>query len=99
MATTVYDREGLEAMKGWERPLARCRIDRVNIDEDGRRTETVPHSFMATIAVDGNNPWLVAQVASKGREFRVDWGLLLEVLNDKYAAPIHFLGQVAEYEV
>lgn len=44
------------------------------------------------ISVDGNNPWVFLHLPvganTKLLEFRVSWGLLLEVLNDNRAAPI-----------
>lgn len=94
----MLTRESIEATPYRERPQVRAMIDRVNIYEDGRR-ERVQHRFHARIDLDGNNPWLTANLASRPIAFRVSWGLLLEVLNDPHAAPIEFLGMEVEYEV
>lgn len=95
----MWTRETLEAIREMDRPRVRCSIDRVNIHEDGREIPaTGPHTFNGRISVDGNNPWIVGHVASEQIAFRVSWGLVCEVLNDKWARPIHFDG-IARYEV
>lgn len=98
MTETTWTREALEALREMDRPRVRCKIDRVNITEDKIRIPTGPHSFNASITVDGNNPWLTSTVAGQCVAFRVSWPLVCEVLNDRFATPIHFPG-IAEYEV
>ena len=95
----MYNREEIESLPARERPLVRCEIDRINIDSEDRRHPAGSRSFNATITCDGHKAWLVAFVAGKQIAFWVSWGLLLEVLNDRFARPINFLGQYAEYEV
>jgi len=85
--TVVWDRESIEALNSWDRPAVRCQVEFVFVDDRGGR-ETSLRDVNGTIAVDGNAPWVVCQAAGKTFEFRVSWTLLLQVLNDKWVAPI-----------
>lgn len=88
-SVVTWTRQDIEALKGHERPLVRVRITS-HYEEDGRRVETVLKDHSAWISVDGNNPWLVTNAGGQQLAFRCSWGLVCEVLNDKYAAPVHF---------
>lgn len=92
------DRQTIENLRYHDRPKVRCSIDRTNVDQDGHKTNVL-HRFDGRIVIDENNPWLTTQLAGKQLAFRLSWGLLLEVLNDRFASPVHFLGMNVEYEV
>lgn len=92
----MFDRETIEATRALERPSVRCRIDAVYIDEDGQREHGTKETT-GRIVVDGNNPWVELWAAGAWHAERFSWGLVLEVLNDRFAPPIHF-AETFEYE-
>ena len=96
---TIWEQAEIEALRPLQRPKVRCTYPAVYLYEDGRK-EYADVRANAEIVVDGNNPWLVLRcVGGTSREYRVSWGLLLEVLNDPYASPVDFLGvKPVEYE-
>lgn len=79
-----WTREEIESLRGWERPRVRARVG--DGYRDGERRFRDAH---AEIVPDGNNPWLVVRTAHGiDIEFRLSWGLLLEVLNDPRTSPV-----------
>lgn len=95
---TIYTREEIETMHSLDRPRVRVKFDCDLIDEEGRRCEASTRETTGCIVVDGNNPWIVIHAAGEQRAERFSWGLVLKVLNDRFAAPIYF-SQRVEYEV
>lgn len=89
----MWTREAIEELKVHERPLVRVRITS-HYEQDGQRVETLLKEHSAWISLDGNNPWLVTNVCSQQLAFRCSWGLVCEVLNDRFAAPVHFFQEV-----
>lgn len=94
---TKWDREEIEEMKPVDFPQVRCRFDAIYVDEDGRQ-ERGKRDINGCIVIDGNNPWLVIQAAGVQHSERFSWGLVLEVLNDRFSHPIEFQ-QEFEYQV
>ena len=92
-----FTRADLESMKTLERPKVRVKYNADLIDEDGQRT-TQTRETTGRIIVDGNNPWIEIHAGGQQRAERFSWGLVCEVLNDRFAAPV-FFSQHVEYEV
>lgn len=85
-----WTREDIEAIRELDRPRVRCRISRRNVDQDGHYSDPTYRDIEGSISLDGNNPWLTIRAAGEQHAERFSWGLILEVLNDKFAAPICF---------
>lgn len=93
----MFTRADIEEMKALDRPSVRVKYDADLIDEDGR-TALSARETTGRIVIDGNNPWVEIWAAGGYAAERFSWGLVLEVLNDRFAAPIYF-SQRFEYEV
>jgi hypothetical protein len=93
----VYTREAIEGMPFRDRPTVRIAYDCETEDEDGRRTRQVRRTTARV--VEGNNPWLVFWAAGAEYADRVSWELVLEVLNDPHASPVHVSNTGIVYEV
>jgi hypothetical protein len=78
IARELLSRESIESARPSARPRVRCRID----------GDSLAHT--ASITIDGNNPWI--EFTYLGVHFceRFSWGLVLEVLNDRFAPPLDF---------
>jgi hypothetical protein len=84
----MFDRQQIESMPGHMQPSVRCRVEVAYEDGFGdKRYGTKDTS--GRIHVDGNNPWVVCMMGGKTLEFRVSWGLLLEVINNRHEPPIY----------
>lgn len=83
----MHDRESIEQTNWLERPSVRIRIEVVYVDEDGIRTYGTKESTGRVIP-DANKVWIDWSMGDVRTAFWVSWGLLLEVLNDRFASPI-----------
>ena len=97
MNNQEHTRQEIETMKTMDRPKVRVKYDCVLIDEDGKREEA-RRETTGRIIVDDNNPWIEIHAGGKQIAERFSWSLVLEILNDRFAAPVYFSTRV-EYEV
>lgn len=74
----MWTKEDILSLAITERPEIRCRIE-----ENG-----VKHDLNGVIIPEGNNVWCVCLKDGKTFEYKVSWGLLLQVLNDNTQSPI-----------
>lgn len=87
----THTRESIEATKPLDRPRVRCVVTVWQRDEDGRCVNSVRQKRAGLVVIDGNNPWVdLGQIGGTQLCERFSWGLVLEILNDPFAAPIHF---------
>ena len=94
----MFTRELIEATKHYERPSLRCKFECTVVDEDGRKQQQIRETT-GHITIDGNNPWICFYAAGKQYAECFPWELILQALNDKFAAPIYLSEKGIVYEV
>lgn len=93
----TYDRETIEGMRPMERPTVRCNVMSRYTDLDGHSDKRLV-AHVGRIIVDGNNPWVEVWAAGRSIAERFSWGLVCQVINNRFESPIEF-STIAEYEV
>ena len=87
--TIIWDKDILADIREIDRPRVRVQYECTLIDEDSRETSAV-RTTTGIISIDGNNPWVCISAGGRQIACRFSWGLVLDVLNNKFAPHIYF---------